>query len=440
MILFNRKEFLVLPIVAFSLVICFFLPLIFPSGLRHFIIFFITSILISYWSILRFSDWANPIMLFVIPWLLELGLFQLGLMSLKAQGTLEYSTYVLILVSIISFIMGCLIKLFPQKTKLNLNKYWDFAKVRTAIFFSFLFGVLVSLYCFNRAGGLKVMLHDPEYYRLHFTSPFIDDIYRLVPLCGILCIYYLAKGIKKYRFVVFIISICSFLLVVMRISRAGLFQFIIIALITYNLVKPVRLRKVFVILVLMFVMFVGIQYWRGSQFVKEASYINQGLVNVSKRLPWAAALSIYTIPNIRNIQIAMNTYHQLEYGKNTLLPIWAFTFTKSVVGVERHDTAYKQKLFGLGVFQPYLIDFYKDFGMLGFLLLPFMIGLISSYFYDRAVTTKAPFNIIIYSVISFCLIFSFVSNFFSDTGVWVLIIYTTLVHLFCKKRIPQMKK
>jgi oligosaccharide repeat unit polymerase len=79
----------------------------------------------------------------------------------------------------------------------------------------------------------------------------------------------------------------------------------------------------------------------------------------------------------------------------------------------------------------YLGDVYMDFGLAGFVVIPFLFGVVSSIFYSKSFTTPTIFNLAMTSIIYSQLELSFLYSRFSFGNIWITIfIFVTLMKYF----------
>lgn len=402
------------------------------------------AVCLAWVSTWRYGDWANPVNLFAVPWLGLLGLYQFQLMADDVQPQLHSSTYLVVLGSIASFAVGATLATYvrlgwsARRNAIVHVPAWNGARIRVLIFSSFLVGLSIWVYFFLRAGGIAKFLGNPSEFREIFLVPLLDDIYRLLPYSGILGAWYLATGRQRARTLVWFVLGVSALAVSVRLARADIFQFVLMCLLAYNVAKGVKLRYVGVMVLALAIVFVSVQYVRGSQFQNEAKRIESGVVQVPEAAPWLAAFVIYTVPILRNVQISMENTTDYTYGLNLLYPVWAFTGTAGLVTEKKGGasvrTMQRREEYGIGVFLPYLVEFNQDFGIPGMLILPGLIGFVSGRIYKRAMVYKEPLYAFLYAVLGYCLIFSTINNYFSHSGMWLYVIMFVGADLFCRRR------
>jgi oligosaccharide repeat unit polymerase len=419
----------------------------FVPTLTRALVFFLAGLGVFVWSWITYRDWATPGNLFAIPWLFDVGLFQLQLLHESVQGSLEPFSYVIIIGSVFCFLVGSFIaeyrisrdkhneKLGP--TSKTLGRNLSPVRMRLVIFLSFLGGVGVWGYLFWRVGGLQTFLTEPNVYRHSFLLPIIDDLYKLLFLSGFWGVYYLCIGETRHRRLITVTFLVSLILIASRLARSSLFLYLIVSLMIAHQVKRIRLRYVAATVATMLLAFVLVQFYRGSQFQQELDYITSGIAQAPRNMPWLAAFYTYTIPNIRNVQIGIRNTTDYEWGRNLLFPVWSFTRTTKLMGFERYEHTHWREIYGLGIFRPYLIDFYRDFGIVGTTLLPGLIGFLSNRLYQSARRRTSALPVYLYALLSFALILSIVDNFFSDSAIWLFSIMFVVTDRFCRRSVPE---
>lgn len=408
------------------------------------ILFFVVGIGVFALSWIVYRDWATPVNLFVIPWLFNLGLFHLQLLHESVLGTLEPFTYVIVVGSLFCFLVGSFVADYRtdrgrydktlRSTGEAVRHDWSPTRIRTVIFLSFLIGLAVWGYLFWRVGGLRTFLTEPKAYEHSLLLPVVDDLYRLLFLAGFLGVYYVSIGQTKHRHLIIMVCIASLILIGSRLARSDLFLYLMVSFLILHQIRRTRLRDVMAVLAVMLLAFVVIQYHRASQFDRELGLITSGIARAPQSMPWLAAFYPYTVTNIRNVQIAIGNTSAYEWGRNMFYPIWAFTRTARLMGFERHTHAYWRSIYGLGILKPSLIDFHRDFGVLGTTLLPALLGFFGTRLYRAATLEGRMYHVLLCALLSYCLLFSFVTNFFNDSAIWLFAGMFFVVDRLCRVR------
>jgi oligosaccharide repeat unit polymerase len=349
-------------------------------------------------------------------------------------------SYIVIVGSLISFFIGCFIADYKfvwtrrrHASESKYFRYWSVYRIRLTILISFLIGIIVWGYLFLRVGGLQVFLKEPNIYRHNFLLPIVDDIYKFMFLSSFIIVYYIAIGEKKFLLPMILAYATNLVLISSRLARYDLFILVVVSVMIFHLLKEIRLWHIILIVIIMSMAFGIIQYYRAGQFERERELIASGVAKAPEKIPSLVSIYLYTIPNIRNVQIGIEETVNHEWGRNLFFPLWSFTRTAKFMGFESHSFSYWRSIYGLGIFRPYLIDFYRDFGVVGTMFLPALIGFLSSRIYNRARLLRRPLDMLLYALVSYCLIFSFIDNTFSDSGIWLFAIMFSLLNVFCRR-------
>jgi oligosaccharide repeat unit polymerase len=437
---YDLQKYILVIIIIFGLFTIYMLPFI---GVPNYIIGYsilALSVTLAISSIKYFNDWANPLVFFSFPWLFLLGAYHFQFMHPSLQPGLDNMTYVMILLSVTLFTIGVIFgyKIRIDKTDNKKIMTWSVKMHFIILIMTFTLGLMLWMIFFFSAGGLDGFVNDPVNFHLSFFIPLLDDLYRSMYVSIVIGVMYLAIGSKYYRSFVKVLVLLAFMLILAPLSRADIFMVIVFSVVSFHSIEKIRLQKLILPLFILLLAFVVIQYHRGGQIESDYSRIVTGQIAAPESAPWIASLIRYTVPNIRNIQITMQETDDLEYGVNIFYPLWAFTRTANLVGLNKgnsaEETELRREIYGLGVFLPYMVEFYKDFGFYGVIIITFIIGIISGHLYYKVRYSPSLFLVAVYSVLAYCLLFSTIKNYFSDPAIWQFVIWFLMVDIVVSRK------
>jgi len=360
-----------------------------------------------------------------------LAMYQIQWMNELQQPPLKSEVFFAIIFSCFCFIFGWAFSHIRFSTAvkrrpfLPMRRYlWDHSRVEVLAWLCLILGLIVWIYFFIRAGGFISLFKNPTYFKLHFFSPILDDVYRLLPFSGFLFLWIAITATSKRKKLLSVyIWFLTALLILATLARSELFLYLAVSGFIYAQKRRVRLYKICISVLFILGLFVGIQAFREGDF---SSYdkIDRGIYAMDWDVAWIEPLIRYTVPNIRNIQIAMDNCSEHTFGAHTFYPIFSFTRTTDLLPFKKArgklETARRRKEYGIGIFIPYLAEIYWDFGWIGVICFPFFIGYLSSGIFYKAKKTGGAKYIFLYAIMAYALMFSLQKNTFSDSNVWIL--------------------
>jgi oligosaccharide repeat unit polymerase len=377
-------------------------------------------------SYYKSRDIFNPIGIFSVVWLSTIGLATFRLSHLQAKW--GGKTWAVVLGGYLAFLIGSYLAHYISKRKrvrtLFKSKVTQIDSRRMEKFILVLFIICFGSYIIDVIGSgyIPILAHKTSAYH-YFGVHFIHYITVSIPLVNYLIIIYflINKKIKLWMGILFIVA---FLVLVSMMSRQNIIFLIIISIVTINyLYKRFKLLYILYILPVVLILF-GIM---GNMRSNSSTYIFQvGQINNHVHSSLFAWFYLYFAMSFENLRNYIENYHHLFYGAKTFFPVFAFTLTKKYI-----PTDFSQYLSN-----PYFTvstmfyDFYLDFGYVGIIVFPLLIGLISMLIYQSLRKEKSLKTVIFHSFIIHNLIFSFFINFFSNTTWFFEIIVMILFNYY----------
>lgn len=414
-------------------------------------------------SKILFQKWFNHLMIYVSSWSLFIILYELKL--IKYTSVSDF-TYTIVFVAFISFFLGILtvfsaraslnkdvrlfdvfrfvkIDYFPEKTKL----------IKVIILTSFLLGLIAAVdywtVLINKFGSIPAVFlkvnviysmrvsgeltgNIPYLITVAYVGVFFSAIYTVylnrlsfysvMPLISII-LHDAASAGRTGIFIGLLIFICTFFLYSHLLSSSS----------TYKIVKKTPLIISFVFLfAIAFTSMALIKSMRtgGEQFQAASRSLN---ANSSSAII-SPSVYLYFSSNVA----VLSKYFEKEaehpkFGENTLLPIYNV--------LAKFNAVEKPKFYMKGYQIPmwtnsatYLRELHADFGFLGIILYPYLLGLLTTFFWFRFFTKNRLYDLVI--LIHLFLLVS-LSVFYQATrsAVWSLnLIMTIIVVRLLEKR------
>jgi len=399
---------------------------------------------IAYYSLSFFKTWINPVVFFFSPWLL---LFSLLSLQLYYFRNLSLGTVIVVLFSFVLFLLGIELFYINREPQPSFSKDSTFAdkQKRTLQFFIAIF-TLISLIAgmlmlkrlldaegdilriIARAAIIRRKIISGELNIISFYGYFGSLAYLALLLSGI----YAGKYgiIRVFSWVsIFPVLLLSFI----QMGRAHLLWGVLLYMDAYILVYFVTGKKLFsrrkiIIYTLTFLFLLSIinmaKYFRGGGEIL-LHYKRYLQVEEPDNMLLRAALSnyVYIVSPVLAFDVMLQDFRSpLVMGGKTFRPLIFFASTSD----KKVYYPFVKVPMSVNVYS-YLGDAYMDFGYPGFILLPFIFGLVSAYFYHRFI--KEP-NIIWLSMLSIIyshLEYSIFYSRFAFGNVWIIIFVLFLI-------------
>ena len=238
-----------------------------------------------------------------------------------------------------------------------------------------------------------------------------------------LTIIYKAIGGKKK---IWIWNLLAFAIPALILSRQLILFEVIVAIVTYNYaykkISPIKLVLVLILIVIGF-SFASVFRHQGKEYI-------YGVVNFKySQQSILIQPYVYFAMGFENLRNLIDKCSHFQYGINTLFPIFAFTNTKALLGEQANYTI--NNIFTVST---YLYDIYLDFGVVGVVVITFVLGGVFSYLYHKIVlfTNGKGVNIAIYSIFTYAILFSFFTNWYSNPSVVFDIIVLGVIAWYTK--------
>lgn len=388
----------------------------------------------------RTKDLFHPVAIFSVVLITTVGISNFKLSHIQSDWSAK--TWIVIIGTYTSFLMGYLLmKLLQKKMPTPKVMVDEVMESKFLKFMYILFGLCILAYI---AELIKSGFHLPIFSKStgsykHFGIPFVH--YLTVTLAFVnylISVYFFKyKKINKYLIIIYVVSLVS---VFTLLSRQLLIFLIVITIVScHYMYKKIKLIHISVLLLLGLIIFSILGNIRSNS----ALYILQvGKIIEGVNSPTFAWVYLYFSMSYENLNYYINHFHDLYYGVNTFFPLFAFTLTKKYV---QPDLLQYLPDVNLTV-STMMYDFYLDFGIVGIIIFPFLIGALSYYCYNILRNRFSINSVMFYSMIAHNLFFVFFVNFFANTtwvfhiGVIILFILFTSKDRHVFNRLQKVRK
>lgn len=373
------------------------------------------------------NDAFNPIAMFSITWLGFVGIAQFKLSNY--QSTWSNKTWICIIGSFITFVCGYYwANIFVNKNsklcirsqfnKINVNRFYNIILwLLVAIVISLAIEVVVL-------GYIPILSDDPMAYKefSFFYFHYVVVIAGIMPMLTLL--YKACGGIRKIWVINFICIIISFLIVSRQLS---ILQFIT-SIIVYNYCyKKITLNKLLIFVCIGLIVFTFASSLRqlDQNFMHYASNFKEDKYhNIAQ--PY-----MYSTMGFDNVNNLVNTKIEYDNGKRLINSLELFTGIKFDV-----NSTEDYLVTPIFTAPTYLYTLYFDFGLIGTLIIPFIIGIIISILYAKIKRSTNNINMAVYTLLLYCIMFSFFVNWYYNTTMILYFLILFLIKiLLSKKRI-----
>lgn len=252
----------------------------------------------------------------------------------------------------------------------------------------------------------------------------VTGIHYFVVMVGILpAISLLYKKLDGKHNIIWI-NLISFAISTLIVSRQLIILQVILLIITYHYVyRKISFKSIFIIGIIGLALF-SVSFSMRNQ---SSDYFNQAakVSEQHKDNPMVKPFLYFTY-NFENLRNTVENFNDFKYGTNMAFPILAFTNTKGMV-----DYSYKSEYFTNPNMNTstYLADIYYDFGFVGVVIVPFLLGMLYSFLYEKMRNSLNSFSII-FMLLTYCLIFCFFVNWYINTSIVFDIVILILLGVF----------
>lgn len=407
------------------------------------IILTLGTLLLCLFSLL-FKDWLIPLLPFLAIWTISLFLVTIdveyiGLYTFFNQP-LSTKTWLVVLGAIFCFAIGSLYVLtLPEKGSFfvlsdHVVRPWDDARVQRAIWLSFAGGTAVFTYSVLRSEVIPLFANQVHLARVDFRPPFWNNFFALLMVATVLTAVRLATVGWRKSLDSILLSLLSFIIYLLSTQRNDAWQTFLIASVVFialrqwqrqaNAKRAPRLpfKKLLwplLALIILITAFVQVGKLRQLQTTQIVNLPSSSI----------AQLYLYTgAPAIKNLQRVLHGDVRVQDKGGLLLlrPVLWYLRVREPVTVHN--------VFAGPNVATFLYFYYLDFGIMGTLLIPLALGVLSTVIYRRARRLTSPLWAVWYGLLMSCLIWTQTTErFFEPSTLWYAVLFA-VVHLYCQQR------
>ncbi|SFR34502.1 O-antigen polymerase [Halorubrum sodomense] len=392
------------------------------------VVFFSLSLVFLLLSYNRYHDYFSPLGLMGLTWLLSISL-SVTKLSPAFQTNWELDTWLIIFISLFSFIIGCLLAGNITKDRTG-SVSFNSEALKIIILGTFLISyssfIIIFIYTIGTNSISADVLTISWYKQVQreFWIFGLGYLYNLNFLLPVLCVGHVYRyGRDRLVTAILVISLTAWPFNILAVSHLLLPIFAIFIVINMMGSSTIRFSTSLIFGLVMLAVFVIMDVIYGSRI---ETFVSLGLVQFPDYLSALAMPYLYASTSFDNLQVILNTDIQHYYGSLTLEPFLKFTLLQDLLGIHPQEpTIMYGERFNANT---YLATVYYDFGLLGPIVVPCVFGLISTHIYNFSRKYKSVPSITAYSVVAFPVTFAFFGDFFTSSFVLSLIIYCLFLH------------
>jgi len=351
--------------------------------------------------------WYSPLTLFIFRWFLLIFLY---LLNFAGYDPIQPLTWLVLVWSMSAFAIGSLIPMLYASIKRAvpleiqdvaraLREVIDkrkFTKAITLLCFLGFLVLLLYLYSIERSYGISTLLFAPYIVRANIAVgqvPLGFHYFYLIETSGALIFLYICLYRRKTPWLLILLggfAAASLILTTAKVNLMKLIVWCIFLLLYLNLNRlGIRRASALVVLTLVagFGLFIVLSSWGGEEFENTAWYRYVPVSGYAGKLLYAYIYNTGQIPTLD--KLLHDPSVEFQWGKLTFLPI------AKLIGMVIPEFTVPSHI---GTFYPipfpfnvatYLDVMYKDFGLLGTLLIPFVLGWLTSAMFIRFLRTPS---------------------------------------------------
>ena len=375
-----------------------------------------------------------------------IGGFGVSLLKLSALS-MEYSikTFLVIYVSYFSMYLG---SYFSKDKKLSLSNYkgmYDSKEMPYSqkekiliCFFIITFLAFVIEVIKLKFIPLMTIATPHAYSTFHvYMLHYITSLYVFIPSVAI-CNYHHEKS-KRSRVAVLLSYMYVVLLSALMLSRGQLIMSIVLSVFVILILNGKDIFEIFnsrrnrlaviIVVVILSILYVFITVHRAH----DVAYLKGIFEMKDSNMPiYIAQPYMYVAHNYENLNYMINNLKHHTFGRMTLVPLFTLTFMKKLFpfAIGAPNLVIKEELST----KTLIYDSYYDFGIVGVMIFCFIIGYIGSilenYVYmieDNKGSIKGSYFAVLFSLLCYYMLFSFMQSYFSLTDTWFNIIVLLIV-------------
>lgn len=389
----------------------------------------------------------SPFSIFYCTWFIAMAAYH---MNWIAYVPVRRSGWTVIAISMVTFALGWMIPYLAWNPKTFALGEIVRSKVSAERFFlviviCFVLGgiaFLMFLYVVNQQLGIASFVLAPSEIRESMSTKG-GLVEPLKPLSWLnvanvaLCTYYLFGIQGPRRRWVWLILAMSLLELPMLQDRIHFFFAAVWAgsVLLYSV--RVTLRKLVAVaaigMALLLAQFFAVAYWLGK--VAENNPILMDVANVEGTQVLMLAPYMYLTVSLPALQVHLDSSPRPTHGAMTFYPIFQVVHqidptlepppvVSDFVAVPSPANTFT-----------WLQQFYDDFGIAGIWIGPWVIGILTSFFYFHMLSNRDVYSTLMSGVFSFCLALSIYGNHFTQGPAWYFLAVCFLIDRFVRKKV-----
>ena len=430
-----------------------------------FLILIITLLFSLFLSKILFKKWFNHLSVYSIIWFVLLFMYELKLLR---YYDLSIDTWFVIALSYIAFHLGIGFY-FSLKEGDKDSKRSNSELSSNPIFYSqgkLLVIVTVITGVIGLVGAIQqwnILLH--KYGSIQRIILSANDIYKMrvegeiqgiayLPALAFVSLFFSALY-SAYKRKISFISVLPFSAIILKdlanVARAlmlfGLIEFtvvFVVAIYVFNLEETALIPSHksyffrFILIIAIFVVSASfVRSIKGSVEHYTAASSSLRRLNIFDVITPSIYLYVSADVGVLNKYLE-HSNEKTRFGENTFMPLYNI--------LAKFDFVDKPNTYQKGYFIPmwtntgtYIRELHADFGILGVVLGPFLLGFLATLFWFRFFYTKSLFDLILYTFISIIIFFSFLVM-ITRLGNWVIAFTLTLLIFWATQKIGESLK
>jgi oligosaccharide repeat unit polymerase len=405
------------------------------------IIYVISGLILGYLFKQYYDDWLNPATILSVAWLCFFGLNYFGDIIEHHDFNFIYiypipsvRTALVVLLSYILFILGIVmvsnIKPVEQSGEFIYKKFVRTVNIKIlkfTIIFLFIVGFSFYIYCANMNNWIIPILAALPRGRVGLpVLGYFIMLLKVVPVLGVIYCFILYRSHGQISTFIIFLSFFSFATLFSNVQRVDIMTSVLmISLALYYLNnKKIKAFSLVLLILLLFTVFYGILYARATFLGFNRNYL----------------LDTYndTGAAFRNLSVIIETQSPSYKPIETIRFLDTFyDHSLSRIAVEKQLFIFK----GYGLVSTYLGSVYLDFGILGCIIVPFVIGFTTGLGYKYMRMKPNIFSFYLYAILAVGVFATYRQ--FKFTGTTEIIYYPVvgyLVYIFTRLKTKRQKK
>jgi oligosaccharide repeat unit polymerase len=347
--------------------------------------------------VLRF-DYLDPLIIFILPWV---GIDVFANMDIsKYARPLGKTTHGILLAVLVVAVAA---RFFGRRAGEAKGRRWLKCSVNHTVFYgAALFFVVFTLFNIAVAGYIPlirgIQTGDTAYltFGIHGVFGLYNAFANALAVSSFFL--YLKRGDKRFLLVYFAVLLAF----VLFVTRQNVLSVIVQSFLVYCLVRgKVRRRTLVIGVSVLLILFALAGNWRSGD-IKKIAGVRDEYAWVPDPVIWVYGYSYFTVLNLDNV---ISDPRLPAYDGSSL-----FGLLPSFLRPKVNYTSQNRELDQFTVYS-YIAPIYADVGIGGVILFTFLVCLWGARSYERARKDGSFYSVVKYSVLFYCLLFSFFVNY-----------------------------